>query len=253
MFYAVDARSPSTGEPLSLEFGGRRWLLERSRHGVTVYVLRGEETVHESLLGLPERGCDLRFEGMAPRHPIELGIGTELTLAPGGQVRGWLALPLDLRLVHVPEGDAPQPAEGQELLRVRDPELRLGWREGQGYHHPWDSRLLRAPGDADEDRHRRERLWLRARIRNDSEHVVHTRRCRIALAGFPARVLRGMAMGPSMDWNIGPLGGIRFRHLPVLTTSDGEPAPGPRIVGGGEVGGPRLGGGARHGFGEVAL
>lgn len=220
MLYSLDAPGPRLGEPLRLEFGGLSWLLERNRQGVHCRVRSevdaADEVRFDGLLGMPEEGCWLRFDAMAPEQPVELSITTDLALMPGGQLRGYLGLPLILRLsaLTLEPRRADETVEGMELLRLPEPCLRLGWREREGYFHPWESGLLARPGEGGP--RDASRLWLRTRLRNESEEVVRTRRCRIALAGLEARLLRSHAFAPAMDWRMGPQGGITFRPLPDL-------------------------------------
>ncbi len=220
MLYSLDAPGPRLGEPLRLEFGGLSWLLERNRQGVHCRVQSDIDAApglrFEGLLGMPEEGCWLRFDAMAPAQPVELGITTDLALMPGGQVRGYLGLPLVLRLsaLTMEPRRVGEQVEGMELLRLPEPGLRLGWREREGYFHPWKSPLLARPGDGGPQD--ASRLWLRARLHNHSEEVVRTRRCRIELEGLEARLLRRYAFAPAMDWSLGPRSTITFRHLPNL-------------------------------------
>jgi hypothetical protein len=220
MLYSIDAPGPRLGEPLRLEFGGLSWLLERNRQGVHCRVQwdagEGEDLRFDGLLGMPEEGCWLRFDALAAQQPVELSITTDLALMPGGQLRGYLGLPLILRLsaLTMEPRRVGEQVEGLELLRLPEPGLRLGWREREGYFHPWESALLARPGDGGPlDACR---LWLRTRLRNLGDEVVRTRRCRIELDGLEARLLRRFAFAPAMEWCLGPRSSIRFRHLPEM-------------------------------------
>lgn len=219
MLYVIDAELPSQAKPLRLDFCGVQWLLERDASGVRCLAIEGG-ILFEGLLGLPESGGRLRFAASALRHPVELTLAKEMALAPGGQLRGYVDVPLDQRLLYVSEegSDASQIDAGQELVLLREPKLRLGWRDKDGYYHPWTSEFRQLP------RYEAGRvgckLWLRMRIKNQSKQVQKAKHCRINLEGMTAQVLRGMAFGPGLDWSLGPGAHIHYRELPELGKKD---------------------------------
>ena len=219
MFYVLDAELPSQTEPLRKDFCGVQWLLERGVAGVNCVAIDGG-ILFEGLLGLPEEGGRLRFEATALRHPVELSLEKELALAPGGQLRGYVDVPLELRLLYVSAAESEgldirdTQEGGQELVLLREPKLRLGWGERHGYYHPWRSTFRQLPS-SEEGRVART-LWLRMRINNPSKRVQKAKHCRLELGGNTAQILRGMAFGPALDWSLGPGGRVRYRELPEL-------------------------------------
>lgn len=211
MSHSVDAPLPSSGRSVRVDLLGVQWLLERSPEGVRCLASEGEP-VHDAILGLPEEGGFLRFECRPPEHAIELAIDTNVTLAPGGRVTGYFALPLDLCLCFVSE------RARAELVLLRHRELRTGWRDGEGYFHPWRSPLHAKP------RAREGRcLWLRLFARNGRNDALELTLLRLALAGHGVQVLRGFAIGPAVFWRAGR--DPRLRPLPRFRDRGASPMP----------------------------
>jgi hypothetical protein len=122
---------PPLGETVRVERGRLHLLLEHRRGG---YVLVTHDGVHSRRvwLGLPPRGT-LELRVRAPDHRVQVQVQEMLCLAPGGRVRGYVAVPVLHRLVWVgPDGQA------QELVDLPPPDLHTAWLgEGErgGYAH----------------------------------------------------------------------------------------------------------------------
>jgi len=206
MGFRLDAPVPSVGRPVRLELLGVQWLFERRAEGVACVAVE-ESLAYEGLLGLPEDGL-LRIEPVLPRHALEVRITSNLVLAPGSRVKGWLALPVEQRISFV-DGDG-----AQQLLVLEESRLRTGWRDGSGYYHPWTSGFHLQPR---KDLGRR--AWVRTFIRNRAADVIEADLCRLALGDLDVEVLRGLAIGPGVHWSFGIGGGVRVRPVPRFSGS----------------------------------
>ena len=212
MSFSVEVPLPSRSESSKVELCGVQWIFERRADGLHAVAHDGR-LLFEGMLGVPEGDAALVVEAIPPRHPVEFHLASDVVLAPGGAVRGWIALPLDLRLCF-----------GQdELVHLEHEGLRLGWRERGGYHFVQESTLHKAPRLGTDAR----RLWLRVSFVNQDRNVVRPSRSRLDLSRSEVLGLRGFAVGPRVDWILGPVGGVHLRRLPRLGGSREGPEPVP--------------------------
>lgn len=203
----VDLRfePPAAGRTQRLELAGVQWLVERARGGVRVVALDGEP-LWKAILGLPAAGR-LSVFARFPAAPLEWEPSHPLLLAPGGALRGWLVVPLVCGLAWI-GADGTE----RELALLPDPELKQGWREEDGYFHPWRSGL----GDGPRGRRAlpARRAFCRLAVLNGGREVERIARLRLPLAGAePARSRAGL-VGPCVRVGLGPRGGTRLRPLP---------------------------------------
>jgi len=122
---------PMLGETVRVERGRLHLLLERRRGG---YLLVSHDGVSSRRfwLGLPHAGT-LELRVRPPEHRVQVNVQDLLCLAPGGRLRGYVAVPVLHRLVWVrPDGIA------QALVDLPPPDLQTAWLgegEGGGYAH----------------------------------------------------------------------------------------------------------------------
>ncbi len=203
MALSANVPLPAWARPVRCQLCGVQWVLERRADGVHCVASDGA-VLWEGMLGLPENDAELTLEVMPPRYPIELELESHIVLAPGGEVRGWIAVPLETRLLWSGAGAV------DELVRLEPPGLRVGWRDGEGYHHPLVARLSKAPRAERGERC----LWLRAYFSNRGPETVRPQRCRLSLASIRLRRMRGVVVGPRVTWVFGIRGGVRVTELP---------------------------------------
>lgn len=135
---------PKTGETSHVDVGRVQIVLERNRAGVALLAHDGQQG-QRHYLGLPPGGA-LGVEMRAPEFRVRVRVQDALTLAPDGRLRGYVSVPLPMKLFWEREGGK---AEG--LLDVMPRELRTAWMgEGPqgGYMHEVSSRFyaeLRGP------------------------------------------------------------------------------------------------------------
>jgi hypothetical protein len=122
---------PRPGQTVRVERGRLHLLLEHKRGG---FLLVSHDGVHgrRYWLGLPSSGT-LELRVRPPEHRILLQVQDMLCLAPGGRLRGYVAVPVLHRLVWVRPDGAAQP-----LVDLPSPDLQTAWLgegEAGGYAH----------------------------------------------------------------------------------------------------------------------
>ena len=132
---------PQEGETTRIQKGALSLLLRRER-GALCLVTRerphdgGEEQEKLHYLGLPKHG-ELQLLARAPEYRVRVRVRDQLTLAPGGRIRGYVAVPLPHRLVWKKPNGRLEP-----LLDVLPRELKTSWLgegAGGGYIHEVES------------------------------------------------------------------------------------------------------------------
>jgi hypothetical protein len=126
---------PAEGETVRITKGALSLVLRRER-GVLCLLTHQGDGERRHLLGLPRAG-ELELLARAPEHRIRVAISDALTLAPGGRIRGYVAVALPHRLVWRRTN-----GEAEPLLDVLPRELKTSWLgEGQdgGYIHETES------------------------------------------------------------------------------------------------------------------
>ena len=122
---------PPVGDTTRVERGRLHLLLEHRRGG---YLLVSHDGVQSRRywLGLPAAGT-LELRVRAPEHRVQVRVHELICLAPGGRLRGYVAVPVLHRLVWVrPDGQA------QPLIDLPPADLQTAWLgEGElgGYAH----------------------------------------------------------------------------------------------------------------------
>lgn len=208
MALKVEVPPPTSAKPVQVELCGVQWLLERRSDGVRCVATDGG-VLWEGMIGLPGERVRLELEARPVQDPIELTLTSEVVLASGGRVRGWVTLPLELRLLACGAVGGTQ-----ELVALGDGELRTGWREEDGYYHPYQSALHRAPRREWSGRSRV--VWVRMFLENRGETSVRPDRCRLDLSGHAMWLLRGLPLGPRVNWRFGDRDELRVLPLPGL-------------------------------------
>lgn len=126
---------PQEGQTLRVGKGPLHIVLRRERGTLCLLTHQGE---HEKrhLLGLAKAG-HLELHTHAPEHRVRVHITDVMTLAPGGRIRGYVAVALPHRLVwRRPNGKV------EPLLEVLPRELKTSWLgegSGGGYIHETES------------------------------------------------------------------------------------------------------------------
>lgn len=106
---------PMGGASTRLSLGRREFVLERRRGGYALLSLDGSEA-RTWWLGLPREG-ELEVHLRVPRLPLRLSLRETLVLAPGGRVRGYVAIPLVPTLCWRSTRGAPRdPGRAPEVL-----------------------------------------------------------------------------------------------------------------------------------------
>ncbi|MEZ5967292.1 MAG: hypothetical protein R3F56_25875 [Planctomycetota bacterium] len=122
---------PGPGETTRVERGRLHLLLEHKRGGYLLVTHDGVRS-RRYWLGLPASGT-LELRVRPPDHRVQVNVQEVLCLAPGGRLRGYVAVPVLHRLVWVrPDGSA------QALVDLPPPDLQTAWLgegEGGGYAH----------------------------------------------------------------------------------------------------------------------
>lgn len=210
MAWTLALRLPGVTTPTRAELYGVRWLLERRPSGVFC-VAMGETLLYEGHLGLPtDEDVEARVELRAPEHVVELALANDVVLAPGSKLEGWVPIPLNQRLVVSGSfGDAC-------LVSLTDPDLRLGWREGEGYHHAQEETFRSEPMPGGRDRNR---LWLRMALDNQGRELVRPKRCQLRLMACDILEEHGLAIGPKVCWTFGEKSDLRLEapRAPILS------------------------------------
>ena len=122
---------PAVGDTTRVERGRLHLLLEHRRGG---YLLVSHDGVHSRRywLGLPSAGT-LELRVRPPDYRVQVQVQEVICLAPGGRLRGYVAVPLLHRLAWVrPDGQA------QALVDLPPADLQTAWLgEGElgGYAH----------------------------------------------------------------------------------------------------------------------
>jgi hypothetical protein len=182
------------------------WTLEARPDGLRCMAV-ADRVRFDGWLGVPAGTACLHVSALPPRFRVEVELESDLVLVPGGAIRGWFDVPLRQRL-WMRGGNGAE----HELCVVEDPELRTGWREGEGYYHPWRSAWTSRPGVPPVPA----RLWLRARAVNMGPAVARPRQLRLDLAGRELHLLRGLAIGPGIVWRLGREEEVELRRLPRI-------------------------------------
>lgn len=209
MAWTLALALPGATTPTRAEFYGLRWLVERRDSGLFC-VAMADTLRFEGYLGLPDEDVEARLELRAPEHPVEVTLRNGVVLAPAAKLEGWLPVPVHQRLVVSGSfGDAT-------LVTITDPDLRVGWREDEGYHHVQEETFRDSPEPGSRDAHR---LWLRLAIDNPTREAVQAKRCPLPLAGCDILQEHGLAMGPRVHWTLGESGSIRLEapRAPILS------------------------------------
>ncbi|MHC4814039.1 MAG: hypothetical protein ACYTKC_19965 [Planctomycetota bacterium] len=126
---------PEEGQTVRISKGPLNLVLHKQRGALCLLTHEGE---HEKrhLLGLPKSG-HLELHARAPEHRIRVHVTDTMTLAPGGRIRGYVAVALPHRLVwRRPNGKA------EPLLEVLPRDLKTSWLgegTGGGYIHETES------------------------------------------------------------------------------------------------------------------
>jgi hypothetical protein len=132
---------PEEGETIQVRKGPLSLVLRKERGALCLLTHQGDQEKRH-LLGLPKAG-HLELQARAPEHRIQVNISDAMTLAPGGRIRGYVAVALPHRLVwRRPDGKA------EPLLDVLPRELKTSWLgeesgtgtgSGGGYVHETES------------------------------------------------------------------------------------------------------------------
>jgi hypothetical protein len=128
---------PASGATAHVDIGRVQIVLERNRAGVALLAHDGQQG-QRHYLGLPREGS-LGVAVRAPEFRIRIRIQDSLTLAPDGRLRGYVSVPLPLKLFWEQPG-----GRTESLLEVMPRELRTAWMgEGPngGYMHEVTSRF----------------------------------------------------------------------------------------------------------------
>lgn len=122
---------PQPGDTVRVERGRLHLLLEHKRGGFLLVSHDGVRS-RRYWLGLPSEGT-LELRVRPPDHRVQVSVQDLLCLAPGGRLRGYVAVPVVHRLVWVrPDGAT------QALVDLPPPDLQTAWLgegEGGGYAH----------------------------------------------------------------------------------------------------------------------
>ncbi len=126
---------PGEGETVRINKGALSLVLQKQRGALCLLTHQGESEKRH-LLGLPKAG-QLELHARTPEHRIRVRVSDAITLAPGGRVRGYVAVALPHRLIwRRPNGRA------EPLLDILPRELKTSWLgEGKdgGYIHETES------------------------------------------------------------------------------------------------------------------
>ena len=208
MACTIEIPLPGRNAPARVELCGMRWLLERRSNGI--FCVAMDETLRfEGWIGLPEEdGLRARLELLAPQHPIELSLASEIVLAPQSVLAGWVPVPLNQRLL-------VQGSFGELcLVMLEHPDLRIGWREGEGYHHAQRETFRAELEPRGRDRGK---LWLRFALDNAASSVdksvatvIRPKRCRLPLTNCDILSEHGLAIGPRVHWSFGERGRVEL-------------------------------------------
>lgn len=195
---------PGIASPSRTEFFGVRWLLERRADGVFCVAMDDAGLLFEGFVGLPDQAkekIEARLELRAPENAVDITLANELVLTPKSKLAGWLPVPFNQRLVvNASFGDAP-------VVTLGHPELRLAWREGEGYRHAQDESFRPDVTPLPRDRRR---MWLRVQLENRSAELVRPKRLPLELQSCDIVAAHGMAFGPKVLWDFAETSTVRF-------------------------------------------
>lgn len=185
---------PRVGAPTRVEVHGVRWLLEQ--RGTAVFCVAMDDTLlFEGYLALPAESEGLASEACievhAPDYPVELSFANNIVLAPTGKLAGYVPLPTTQRFVVRTQAGA------FVLATTSDRDLRLGFRENEGYHHAQEESLRDVMEPLPRDRNR---FWIRLEIENRGCDVWRPKRCRLDLAGRDILRNGDVLIGPRVQW-----------------------------------------------------
>jgi len=126
---------PEEGQTVRISKGPLSLVLRKERGALCLLTHQGDQEKRH-LLGLPKAG-HLELHARAPDHRIQVHVSDAMTLAPGGRIRGYIAVALPHRLVwRRPNGKI------EPLLDVLPRELKTSWLgegSGGGYIHETES------------------------------------------------------------------------------------------------------------------
>ena len=200
---------PRVGAPTRVEVHGVRWLLEK--RGAAIFCAAMDDTLlFEGYLALPaesedEASTDQASTGQAsndqareacievhaPDYPVELSFANSIVLAPTGKLAGYVPLPTTQRFVVRTQAGA------FVLATTSDRDLRLGFRENEGYYHAQEESLRDVMEPLPRDRNR---FWIRLEIENRGCDVWRPKRCRLDLAGRDILRNGEVLIGPRVQW-----------------------------------------------------
>lgn len=186
---------PGVTTPTRVVFHGVRWLLERRARGVFCVAMDETGLLHEGFIGLPDgQSVEARVELRAPDHPVEVSLACDIVLTPSSSLSGWLPVPMQQRLLVTSTfGDAP-------VVTLSHPDLRMAWREGEGYHHAQEETFRADVEPLSRDRHR---MWMQLELENHSAELVRPKRLPLAIQACDIVSEGGFAFGPKIRWTFG--------------------------------------------------
>ncbi|MCA8969767.1 MAG: hypothetical protein KDC95_08290 [Planctomycetes bacterium] len=181
---------PGDTTPTRAELYGVRWMLER-RSGSIFCVAMDDTLLFEGHVGVPDEDLEARVEVRFPEHPVELTFSNSVVLAPRSRMLGWIPIPSSQRfVVSGPGGDSV-------LATTHDRDLRLGFREGEGYHHAQDESFRDTLACLPRDRNR---IWLAMTLENQGSDVWRPKRCRLELSTQEIVQNGDLCLGPRVVW-----------------------------------------------------
>ncbi len=125
----MELRVPRKGQACRVQKGRLQVVLEQGRSGYMLVTHDGYEG-RRHLLGLPDEG-ELWLLARAPEYRVVVELRDPVALAPGGRLRGYVALPLPHRVVWSSGGREETP-----LLEILPRDMATSWlEEEQGYEH----------------------------------------------------------------------------------------------------------------------